>query len=223
VAKRTSDPAGQAVDQSGRPLGPRALLTRQRLLEATATLLAERSVREISVVEIARKVGTSPATFYQYFKDVPETALRLAEEAAEEMPSLLEIIEGPWRGRRALDTARSLVDAFIRHWDAHRAVLRLRNLAAEEGDDRFQRARRVALAPLLEHLARKIEEFQKAGRVSRDIHPYAAAAALASILERLAAYHTELEYYGATRDHLVETCARILVQTVTGRAPSERR
>jgi AcrR family transcriptional regulator len=223
VAKRTSDPAGQAVDQSGRPLGPRALLTRQRLLEATATLLAERSVREISVVEIARKVGTSPATFYQYFKDVPEAALRLAEEAAEEMPSLLEIIEGPWRGRRALDTARSLVDAFIRHWDAHRAVLRLRNLAAEEGDDRFQRARRVALAPLLEHLARKIEEFQKAGRVSRDIHPYAAAAALASILERLAAYHTELEYYGATRDHLVETCARILVQTVTGRAPSERR
>jgi maltooligosyltrehalose synthase len=104
-----------------------------------------------------------------------------------------------------------------------RAVLRLRKLAAEEGDDRFQLALRGALSPRLEHLARKIEEFQKAGRVSRDIHPYAAAAALASILERLAAYHTELEYYGATRDHLVETCARILVQTVTGRAPSERR
>jgi hypothetical protein len=109
------------------------------------------------------------------------------------------------------------VDAFIRHWDAHRAVLRLRNLAAEEGDRRFQRARRVALAPVLEHLAARVTEFQRAGRVSKELHPYAAAAALASILERLAAYHTELEYFGASREQLVETCARILLQSVTGR------
>jgi AcrR family transcriptional regulator len=205
------------VDQSGRTLGPRALETRRRLLDACSGLLGERSVREISVVEIARKAGTSPATFYQYFKDVPEAALRLAEEVAEEMPALVAIIDGPWAGREGLATARSLVDAFIRHWDAHRAVLRLRNLAAEEGDRRFQRARRVALTPVLDHLARRIAEFQRAGKVAKEIHPYAAAAALASILERLAAYHTELEYFGATREHLVETCARILVQSVTGR------
>jgi AcrR family transcriptional regulator len=222
MAARRRDPsrssAPKAVDQSGRTLGPRALQTRRHLLDATASLLAERSVREISVVEIARKAGTSPATFYQYFKDVPEAALRLAEEAAAEMPALVALIDRPWAGRQGLATARTLVDAFIRHWDAHRAVLRLRNLAAEEGDRRFQRARRVALTPVLDHLARRIAEFQHAGKVSKEIHPYAAAAALASILERLAAYHTELEYFGATREHLVETCARILVQCVTGRA-----
>ena len=221
MAARRRDPsrssAPKAVDQSGRTLGPRALQTRRHLLDATASLLAERSVREISVVEIARKAGTSPATFYQYFKDVPEAALRLAEEAAAEMPALVALIDGPWAGRQGLATARTLVDAFIRHWDAHRAVLRLRNLAAEEGDRRFQRARRVALTPVLDHLARRITEFQRAGQVAKEIHPYAAAAALASILERLAAYHTELEYFGATREHLVETCARILVQCVTGR------
>lgn len=210
-------PAPKPVDQSGRILGPRALQTRRRLLDASADLLAERSVREISVVEIARKAGTSPATFYQYFKDVPEAALRLAEEAAEEMPALVALIDGPWHGRQGLATARALVDAFIRHWDAHRAVLRLRNLAAEEGDRRFQRARRVALTPVLEHLAARVTEFQRAGRVSKELHPYAAAAALASILERLAAYHTELEYFGASREQLVETCARILLQSVTGR------
>ncbi len=53
----------RAVDQSGRRLGPRALHTRQRLLDATVALLNERSVRDISVVEIARKANTSPATF----------------------------------------------------------------------------------------------------------------------------------------------------------------
>jgi AcrR family transcriptional regulator len=221
AARRRDAPKGSArpVDQSGRTLGPRALRTRRRLLDATASLLGERSVRDISVVEIARSAGTSPATFYQYFEDVPEAALRLAEEAAGEMPALVAIIDGPWNGKQGLDTARALVDAFIRHWDAHKAVLRLRNLAAEEGDRRFQRVRRAALTPVLEHLARQVEGFQRAGKVSREVHPYAAAAALASILERLAAYHTELEYFGATREHLVETCARILLQSVTGRAP----
>ena len=71
----------RTVDQSGRTLGPRALLTRERLLEATEELLGERSLRDLSVVEIARKVGTSPATFYQYFKDAQEATLRLAEQA----------------------------------------------------------------------------------------------------------------------------------------------
>ncbi len=208
----------KTVDQGGRVLGPRALQTRQRLLEAATALLAESSVRDIKVVDIARKVGTSPATFYQYFKDVEEAALCLARQAAEEMPAVVERIDGPWRGHKGLDNARAIVDTFVRHWDDHRAVLLLRNLAADEGDRRFQRVRREALTPVLERLAARIEESQRAGRIAHELSPYAAAAALAAILERLAAYHKELEYFGVTRAELVETCARILFQTVTGRS-----
>ena len=210
----------KTLDQSGRELGPRALHTRQRLLDATVELLSQQSVRDIAVVDIARKAGTSPATFYQYFKDVGEATLRLAERAAEEMPALVGLIDGPWQGAPGLETARAVADAFVRHWDAHRAALLVRNLAADEGDRRFQKVRREALTPVLEHLARRIEESQKSGRVGGEVHPYAAAAALASILERLAAYHKELEHFGVTREDLVETCARIMVQTVTGRSPS---
>ena len=188
------------------------------IMDRTAAVAAAEGLHALTMARVAQEAGIGRATLYKYFKDVPEAALRLAEEAAAEMPALVALIDRPWTGRQGLATARTLVDAFIRHWDAHRAVLRLRNLAAEEGDRRFQRSRRVALAPVLEHLARRIAEFQHAGKVSKEIHPYAAAAALASILERLAAYHTELEYFGATREHLVETCARILVQCVTGRA-----
>ena len=208
----------RAVDQSGRRLGPRALHTRQRLLDATVALLNERSVRDISVVEIARKANTSPATFYQYFRDVGEATLRLAEQAAEEMPAVIELIDGSWRGQRGLDTARAIVAAFVDHWDAYRAVLLVRNLAADEGDRRFQKVRRQALSPVIEHLARKVEEAQEQGRIPAEIHSSAAAAAMASILERLAAYHREIEYFGVTRENLVETCARILFQTVTGRS-----
>jgi AcrR family transcriptional regulator len=207
----------RAVDQTGRTLGPRALGTRQRLLDATRELLREKSVRDISVVDIARKTNTSPATFYQYFKDVTEATLRLAELAVEEVPGVVELIDGSWRGQKGLETARAIASAFFDHWDAHRAVLLVRNLAADEGDRRFQMVRRKALAPVIVHLARKIEESQQQGRIAAEVHPYAGAAALASILERLAAYHKEIESFGATRDHLVETCARILFQTVTGR------
>ena len=55
------------------------------------------------------------------------------------------------------------------------------------------------------------------GAADSALHPIAAAAALAAILERLAAYHRSLEGLGVTREHLVETSASILYQIVTGR------
>ncbi|MFP6625390.1 MAG: TetR family transcriptional regulator [Myxococcota bacterium] len=205
------------VAQTGRLLGARALKTRQRLLDATAQLLVERSVLDIAVVEIARKAGTSPATFYHYFKDVDEAALALAEQAADEMPALVELIDANWSGRQGLETARSVARAFMEHWSAHHAVLLIRNLSADKGDRRFQQVRRTALAPVLDHLAARISEAQEAGRVSPDTHPYAASAALVSILESLSAHARELQRRNVSGDQLVETCARILYQVITGR------
>ncbi|MGH0032284.1 MAG: TetR family transcriptional regulator [Myxococcota bacterium] len=213
----TPDAEGTTLDQSGRELGPRALETRRRLLDATEQLLARSSFRDVSVVDIAREAGTSPATFYQYFKDVSEAALRLAELAAGDLPAVIEMIDGNWEGEGGLDNARQIVEAFVRHWDAHRAVLLGRNLAADEGDRRFLRVRQESLTPVLAHLAAQISASQKAKRVDPKLDPSAGAAAMGAILERLAAYHRELEVLGVSRDDLVETCARILHQTVAGR------
>jgi AcrR family transcriptional regulator len=209
---------GDVVAQAGRVLGPRALRTRQRLLESTAELLRERSVLDISVVEIARKAETSPATFYHYFRDVEEAALALAKQVAEEMPAVLARIDGPWAGAEGFETARGIADAFMEHWEAHHAVLLIRNLAADKGDPRFQEVRRGALAPLLERLAEKIAEAQRAGHVSTTMHPFAAAAALGSMLEKLSAHAGELTQRGVSRSQLVDTTAAILHQVVTGDA-----
>ena len=75
---------------------------------------------------------------------------------------------------------------------------------------------REAMSPILAGLAKSIEGFQAKGVLHADLNPHAAAAAMASILERLAAYHNELELIGVTRAELVETSARILHRTVTG-------
>jgi AcrR family transcriptional regulator len=206
------------LDQSGRELGPRALQTRRRLLDATAKLLGSQSVRDFSVVEIARQAGTSPATFYQYFKDANEATLVLAEEAADEMPAVMELLDGSWEGRDGLERSRQLVEAFVQHWDRHRSVLLVRNLAADEGDRRFLRVRQKAMTPVLGRLAQRVSEGQAAGSVDPAMVPQAVAAALGTILERLAAYHKSLELMGVKRADLVDTCARIVLQTLGGTA-----
>jgi AcrR family transcriptional regulator len=218
----TSSPATaptpeSAVALDGRPLGKRGAATRLRLLEATAKLLESHGVRDLRVVDIAREVGTSPATFYQYFRDVEEAVLALTAEVGEELAPVDELLRRPWTGPTGLDAARDMVDLFLRYWDEHRAVLRTRNLAAQEGDQRFRQVRNNSLRPLTEHLAAAVAESQVAGRVSTEIAPMAAAAALVALLERMAAFHRDLETLGVTRADVVETTARIVHQTVTGR------
>ena len=77
-----------ALASDGRVIGARAHQTRRRLLDATAKLLEERGALGLRVVDITREVGTSPATFYQYFPDVEEAILVLADEATDDIEAL---------------------------------------------------------------------------------------------------------------------------------------
>jgi AcrR family transcriptional regulator len=198
----------------GRALGRRGLRTRARLLEATAQRLERGGRRDLRVVDIARAVGTSPATFYQYFRDVDDAVLALVGEVAEDLSPVSGILAEPWTDR----SARQIVEAFVASWDAHRAVLRVRNLAAQEGDRRFRAARNESLRPITEALAARIAQSQRAGRVTDDVSPIAAASAMVAMTERVAAFHRELEELGVGRDALIATTAWILDQTVTGLA-----
>jgi len=202
----------RSVALDGRSLGRRGALTRRRLLDATGELLETRGLRDLRVVDIARSVGTSPATFYQYFRAVEDAVLVLAEEAAEDLGSVIARLDEPWSDASSL----RMVDAFVDAWSQHRAVLRTRNLAAQEGDQRFRAVRLASLRPITEALAAKITEAQRAGRVDASMSPIAAASAIVAMTERVAAFHREIEELGVTPEALVETTARIIDQTVTG-------
>lgn len=192
-----------AID--GRPLGKRAAHTRARLLDATVTLLETHGVRDLRVAEIARAVGTSPATFYQYFRDVEDAVLAMAAAVGDEIAPLAELLDDTW-DESSIENARALVDGFVTHWDRHRAVLRTCNLAAQEGDIRFRDVCNRANAPFLDALTRQISD--------PALTPRAAAAAIVALLERMAAFHAEFEPMGIARADLVETTARIVHRTV---------
>ena len=109
------------------------------------------------------------------------------------------------------------MDGFISYWDQFRPVLRARNLAAQEGDQRFREVRVRALSTITDRLADKVSESQAAGKVPAEITPYAAAGAMVAMMERMADFHLEFEPRGVSREAMVETVARIVHQTVTGR------
>ncbi|MFN8036751.1 MAG: hypothetical protein U0V73_12525 [Acidimicrobiia bacterium] len=127
-------------------------------------------------------------------------------------------LDGRAIGKRGdgLQEARDLVDGFLRFRDAHRAVLRTRNLAAQEGDARFCEIRHASLRPLVDGPAAEVADGQRAGRGAEQLSP--AAAALVSTMERMAAFRNDLGARGLGRAEIVETTARIVHQTVTGTA-----
>jgi AcrR family transcriptional regulator len=201
-----------ALAADGRVIGARAHRTRRRLLDATAKLLEERGALGLRVVDITREVGTSPATFYQYFPDVEEAILVLADEATDEIDALRPYIATVWSDDAdGMVNVQQFVGAFMTYWD-----LRVRDLRAEEGDDRFWAARRRGYAAIIPELTVKIEEAQASGRVSKELNSYAAAAAAMAMLERLLTYRSVFRRRGVTKEAMAATLAAILYETVTG-------
>ncbi len=211
-----SVPGKPIVDLNGRPLGARAVQKRRRILDATREMLEERGLRELRVADIARSVGTSPATIYQYFCDVEDVVLQLAAEANDDLSELLELFSGVWRGKEGQRLAREVVLFFMDYWDEHGPILRIRNLAADEGDKRFMKLRRAAMEPILGAMVSQMER-NGASKKEVAIVPGSAALAMCAILDRLAAYHKVVESDGVSLNDLVNTSARILFRTLTGR------
>jgi len=181
-------PTGQdvVVNLNGQAMGPKGLKTRRRLIDATVELLETTSLRDLRVIDIARTARGSPATFYVYFPDVSDAVLAAISELSQATPAMMEIIDGEWSGQQASARGAALVETYMRFWGDHRTLFRVRNLSAEEGDRRFIDARAWSVAPILEAMAKRIEEAQAQNRVPGDLKPPAAAATLLAMLERLA-------------------------------------
>lgn len=208
--------ARNLIASDGRVIGTRAQATRTRLMDATRTLLRRHGALELKVVDITREADTSPATFYQYFADVDDVLLALSRTAGDNERALLDLLTTDWAGPDGPARARAFVDAYMGYWEDHQAILRIRNLKAEEGADRFRRARVRGALPLIEAMADMVERGQKDGRISQDLHPFATGSAMMSMLERLLAYQRELGQRGANREALRRTLATLLHQTLAG-------
>jgi AcrR family transcriptional regulator len=211
--------AGTLATTDGRVPGRRGRATRQRLLECTAELLTQTPWRSIKVIDIARQAGTSPATFYQYFENVEQAILVLAEELMEGASLLAELVDGDWTEGASWETATSVVTGFMDYWEKNRSVFRVVELATEEGDLRFQGLRVRALNAVTVTLARVIGT-GGAGAVGSSpagTDPMAVAGTLISMLAHVAAHQYGFEFWGIRTTAMVDSQARVLHWAVTGR------
>jgi AcrR family transcriptional regulator len=200
----------------GRVLGSRAETTRSRLLEATSKLLSEQGVLELKIVDITREVGSSPATFYQYFVDVDAALLALADEATRDELPLVAHFETDWEAD-GVQRAREFVDAYTRFWDDHNAVLRVRNLKAEEGNPAFRESRSTAHLLMIDAMSKMVERAQAAGRLPESINPFVASTAVIAIMERLLPYRNEILRRGASLEAQRDTVVELVHRALTGR------
>ncbi len=212
------DPASEAdlSTTDGRLPGRRGKATRRRLVEATAKLLVDTPWRSIKVIDIAREAGTSPATFYQYFENVEQAILLLAEELVEGAGALAELVDGDWSEQMSFTTARRVVEGFMSYWEENRAVFRVVDLATEEGDLRFRGLRVRALNAVTVTLAGVISNSPGGRAAGAD--PMATAGSLISMLAHVAAHRYGFEFWGIRTATLLDSQARLLHWAVTGRA-----
>jgi AcrR family transcriptional regulator len=204
----------------GRVPGRRGRATRQRLLECTAAMLTTTAYRDVKVIDIAREAGTSPATFYQYFADVEAAVLVLAEEVAREGAHLSSIVvDGHWDAPGAPRTAAALVDGILRFWDDNRPVLRVMDLATDEGDDRFRKIRVGFLNDITKALAEVARAAVVDRRLPKGTDPMATAGVLVSMLAHVAAHQYGFEFWGIRTKDLRASMARQLAWGVTGHLP----
>ncbi|MET8718428.1 TetR family transcriptional regulator [Streptomyces misionensis] len=206
----------------GRVAGRRGQATRQKLLDCLSEMLSSSPYRDVKVIDVARKAGTSPATFYQYFPDVEGAVLEIAEQMAAEGAGLTELLEGrSWAGKSGWQTAQELVDGFLDFWKKHEAILRVVDLGAAEGDKRFYKIRMKILNSVNNSLADSITELRSKGRVDKDVNPSAVAGSLVAMLAAVAAHQKGFSSWGVKQAELKPNLALLVHLGVTGRKPSK--
>lgn len=126
VSERRSRSAVEPAESASR--AERKERTRQRLLDVTIKLIADRSLASISLREVAREAGIVPTAFYRHYASMDALGVDLVDES---MRPLRQLIREARRGRTAhgdiiADTVAVLAKQVRDHPDQFRFLSRER-------------------------------------------------------------------------------------------------
>jgi len=197
---------------------PRNRLKREeivrRLVEAVENELGQGTpFTELSVLRIAEQAQIARSTFYLHFPDKSRLLIAVADEAVQ---GLFDAAAEWWGADHADGPSaveRAMREMLVRY-RAHPRVLRALAEVSYYDDD-------VAaywlgkVAAFVEVEQRRLEEEQRAGRVSADLDPMNTARLLASMVERTVSVHCHLT--GPDEDPaMAKALARSIWLTVYG-------
>jgi AcrR family transcriptional regulator len=211
--------AAPASNKQGQEIGAKGARTRQRILNATDSLVRSRGVRDLSVKDITDLAEISASTFYLYFNDVSDVILGLIADF-HGPTQRLDLLSGDPDRSALADDAFEFVCAYVEDWRQRAPILRFRDLAADEGDERFLWVRSESVRPLLELIASRVAERQANHKLPATLHSYSVAAAFVAMIERLAATPNVGVDGRVTRQELNHAAALLLAVLLGGLACS---
>jgi AcrR family transcriptional regulator len=184
-------------------------------------MLTTSSFRDLKVADVARRMGTSPGTFYHYFPDIETAVLALVEEMAGEGAYLRDLVKDhDWTIDNGRLAAEELVNGFLDFWRKYGPLLGVLDLAALEGDRRFSTVRvhmlnavTVALADVMDRLAQSQGASER-----RAIPSLAVAGALVGMLAHNAAYQDGFRLWQISLDQLRAAMVDIVRASITSQA-----
>jgi AcrR family transcriptional regulator len=193
----------------GQKMGRKGAETRSRLMKAVTSLLERRSIRDLSVSEIAAVAGTSSSAFYVYFDDVNEVALAVAESVEQITPEIESLLTQHWSREDAKAKASALIKAYAAFWHEHHAILRIRNLAADEGQKRFEDVRHASVSRIHTLLCKRI------AAANNGLDPASGASAVLVLVERVATIaRLPLRSRRSSRAQLIQSAAFMVAHSL---------
>jgi len=207
-----SDPAAPGAAPAtaqGRELRARGRRTMQRLLDAGATVFADKGYHAARVDDVVKKARTSHGTFYLYFASKEDLFRALAIDVATEMAALAAdfpaIVPGP-DGRAAI---REWLSRFHALYRRSGAVIRTWT-EAEMSDSEFGR---IGGDLVIEFTARIAARIRPA---AADLDPQLAAMALVALVERTCYYHATNRALRTDPDVMLDLLATTVQDGVCG-------
>lgn len=153
--------------------------TRRRLIEVALTLSADKGFSALSLREVTKSAGITPAAFYRHFRDMEDLGLALVDEVGLSLRRLVR--EARRRGETDKGMVRASVHAFMDYVNDNGNLFRLLLGERQGASTAFRKAIHAEMDQFVGELTEDLERESKAHR-TRFKHPAFAAEAVVAVV-----------------------------------------
>ena len=133
--------------------------TRRKLIDAALALSAKQGFASLSLREVAKAAGITPAAFYRHFHDLDELGLILIDEVGLGLRQLLREARRKSDGERSM--IRSSVEAFISYITENSNLFRVLQGERQGSSVAFRKALFTEMGRFIEEVAEDLERGAK--------------------------------------------------------------
>ncbi len=130
-------------------------MTRRKLIEASLKLSEEQSFAALSLREVAKEAGITPAAFYRHFKDMNELGLALVDEVGIHLRQLMRDARKGFEKKQS--AVKVSVETYIEFIIKNPQHFRLLMGERQAGSVEFQKALRAEIDRFIAELTDDLE------------------------------------------------------------------